>query len=94
MKQKLCKKLQNESPKLAGVVHDAELKQEGKSIIISAKNDFAKRQLQENLKMLEKTLKGLSNEDLALTINIREKKKGKDNFVETIKTMFDSEEIR
>ncbi|MGB3340769.1 MAG: DNA polymerase III subunit gamma/tau [bacterium] len=94
LKEQLSKKLQSSSPKLAGVVHDADLKKEGKNIIISAKNDFSKRQLEKNKETLEKTLKELLKEDFELTIDITVQKKEKNDFVETIKTMFDSEEIR
>jgi len=94
LKEQLSKKLQSISPKLAGVVHDAEVNKDGNNIIISAKNDFSKGQLEKNRETLEKILRELSKEDLTLTIDINMQKKEKDNFVETIKTMFDSEEIR
>ena len=94
LKEQLSKKLQSSSPKLAGVVHDADLKRESKNIIISAKNDFSKRQLEKNKETLEKALKELLKEDFELTIDITMQKKEKNDFVETIKTMFDSEEIR
>lgn len=94
LKERLSKKLQSQSPQLAGVVHDAELIKNGKSIIISAKNDFSKRQLVKYKEILEKTLRELVNTDLTLTIDMTKGKKKKDDFIETIKTMFDSEEIR
>jgi DNA polymerase-3 subunit gamma/tau len=70
LKDKLSKKLQSKSPKLAGVVHDADLRKDGNNIIISAKSDFSKGQLEKNKEILEKALKELAKGDFTLTINM------------------------
>lgn len=94
LRDQLTKKLQGASPKLAGVVHDANLKKDGDNILISAKSDFSKRQLEKNRKTIESALKDLIDGNFTLTISITTQRKDKNDFVETIKTLFDSEEIR
>lgn len=94
LRDQLTKKLQGASPKLAGVVHEANLKKDGDNILISAKSDFSKRQLEKNRKTIESALKDLIDGNFTLTISITTQRKDKNDFVETIKTLFDSEEIR
>lgn len=94
LKDKLSNRLQNSSPKLAGIIHDVEIKKSDKSIIISAKSDFSKRQLEGNRKVLESALKNILNSDFTLTLNMTERKQEKNHLVETIKDLFDSEEIK
>lgn len=94
LKDKLSNRLQNFSPKLAGIIHDVEIKRSDKNIIISTKNDFSKRQLERNRKVLESALENILNDDFTLTFNMTERKQEKNHLVETIKDLFDSEEIR
>jgi DNA polymerase III gamma/tau subunit len=82
LKDKLSNRLQNFSPKLAGIIHDVEI------------NDFSKRQLEGNRKVLESVLKNILNGDFTLTLNMTERKQEKNHLAETIKDLFDSEEIK
>ena len=94
LKDKLSNRLQNISPKLAGIIHDVEITRSNKNIIISAKNDFSKRHLEGNRKALESALKNILNGDFTLTLNMTERKQEKSHLAETIKDLFDSEEIK
>jgi len=87
-------RLLNFSPKLAGIIHDVEIKRSDKNIIISTKSDFSKRQLERNRKVLESALENILNGDFTLTFNMTERKQEKNHLAETIKDLFDSEEIR
>ena len=94
LKEKLSERVQSFSPKLAGIVCDADLNKSGKDIIISAKSDFSRRQLEKNKKALESALKNLLPGEFTLTIDMTEQKEKKNNLAETIKNLFDGEEVR
>jgi DNA polymerase-3 subunit gamma/tau len=94
LKEKLFERVQSFSPKLAGIVCDADLNKSGKDVIISAKSDFSRRQLEENKKALESALKNLLPGEFTLTIDMTEQKEKKNNLAEAIKNLFDGEEVR
>jgi len=86
--------MQSFSPKLAGIVCDADLNKSGKDVIISAKSDFSRKQLEENKKTLESVLKTLLPGEFTLTIDMTEQKEKKNNLAEAIKNLFDGEEVK
>ncbi len=94
LKEKLFERVQSFSPKLAGIVCDADFNKSGKDVIISAKSDFSRRQLEENKKALESALKNLLPGEFTLTIDMTEQKEKKNNLAEAIKDLFDGEEVR
>lgn len=94
IKEEMLKILQMQSPKLAAIVHNSSIKKEGKTIAIAAENDFAQKQLLHSKGMLEIILKKLLQEDCTLRVNIADEVKKENNLEDTIRVLFDGEEVR
>jgi len=92
IKSLLISSLENRSPRLTGIIHKTTIKKEKKNVIIQTDNEFSKTELLNNHKMLEDVLKKLLGEDISLDIQIPTKEEN--NIIQTIKTLFDGEEVR
>ncbi len=94
IKERFFEGLQKTSPKLAGVIHEADIKMSGNTITIFVKSDFSKRQLIDNRAKLVAMLKNVLNADFTLNIEIQEHTKEENNLIQTIKVLFNGEEVR
>ena len=86
--------LQKNSPKLAGIIHKADITKNNDNVTISVKNEFAKTQLVNNQKDVKSLLKKILNADFILNIEIVHQKEEESNLIQTIKVLFDGEEVR
>jgi len=93
-KKLLSSVLEKNNPKLAGIIHKAEIEENNNNIIISVENEFSKRELLNNQKMLESIVKKVLNTNYNVTIQLRLQSKKENSIVNTIKVMFDGEEVR
>jgi choline kinase len=93
-KEELVKILQVESPKLAAIVHNSSIKRDGKLITIAAANDFAQKQLMHSKNVLEKIFKDLLQVDCTLQVQIADEVKKDNNLEDTIRVLFDGEEVK
>ena len=94
IKEKISAALQKNSPKLAGIIHKAEVEKNGNNLIISVDNEFSKQQLSNSREILDTTLKKVLNFDYSITIQLAKEPKEENSLAKTIKAMFDSEEVR
>ncbi len=94
IKEALFLDLQKNSPKLAGIIHKADITKNNDNVTISVKNEFAKTQLVNNQKEVKSLLKKILNADFILNIEIVHQKEEESNLIQTIKVLFDSEEVR
>ncbi len=94
IKEVLFSGLQKSSPKLAGIIHETDIKKSDNNITISVKNEFAKTQLMNSQDKLKSIIKNLMNTDFTLNIEIVQYKEEEDNLIKTIKVLFDGEEVR
>ncbi len=94
LKEELVKILQVESPKLAAIVHNSAIKRDGKAIAIAAANDFAEKQLVHSKKLLETIFKNLLKEDCTLQVHVADEVKKENNLEDTIRVLFDGEEVK
>jgi DNA polymerase-3 subunit gamma/tau len=94
IKEALFLDLQKSSPKLAGIIHKADITKNNDNVTISVKNEFAKTQLANNQKKVKSILKKILNADFILNIEIVHQKEEESNLIQTIKVLFDSEEVR
>jgi hypothetical protein len=94
LKEELVRMLQIESPKLAAIVHNSSIKRDGKAIAITVANDFAEKQLMHSKKPLEKIFKNLLQEDCTLHVYIADEAKKENNLEDTIRVLFDGEEVK
>ncbi len=94
IKEALFLDLQKNSPKLAGIIHKADITKNNDNVTISVKNEFAKTQLVNNQKKVKSLLKKILNADFILNIEIVHQKEEESNLIQTIKVLFDSEEVR
>ncbi len=90
----LCKGLHKSAPKLAGIIQKAEIKKGGNTVTIFVENEFSKRELIGKRLKLETILKTLLNEEIVLNIRIGHQKKEGNNLIQTIRVLFDGEEVR
>jgi len=93
-KEKLHHALQISSPKLAGIIQKSRVDNDGNNLIITVENEFSKNQLLNNQGILESVLKKVMHLDCRLNIQLNQEPKKEDEFINTIKTMFDGEEVR
>lgn len=89
----LAEHLQEKSPTLAGIIRRAEVKKQGNDIAIVADSDFSKEQILGNKKSVEQILKKLTGTDAALTVEVARSGQ-EDDIINTLKVMFDGEEVR
>ena len=93
-KQEILNILQAQSPKLAALLHHSSLKIDGKKIVISAENDFAQKQLLQSKGLLEKVFEKVLQHDCTLAVSIIDSVKQDNNIEDTIRALFDGEEVR
>jgi DNA polymerase-3 subunit gamma/tau len=89
----LAEQLQEKSPTLAGIIRRAEVKKQGNRIAIIADSDFSKEKILASKKNVEQILKKLTGTDVTLTVEVVQSRK-EDDIINTLKVMFDGEEIR
>jgi len=94
IKEALCQGLQKSTPKLAGLIHKAEIKKSSNGVTIFVENEFSKRELISKQTKLESILKTLLNANVTLNVEITQQKKEDDNLIQTIRVLFDGEEVR
>jgi DNA polymerase-3 subunit gamma/tau len=94
IKEELFTQLQKQSPKLAGIIHDAVIERDGSSVTIAVTNKFSQTQLSNQEKVLKSILKKILNVDCTITIRLTQKTEKENGLVDTIKALFDGEEIR
>ena len=94
VKQKIMKALQAHSPKLAALVHKSEVKVEGNEVAITAENDFVQQQLQQGKDLLAAVLKKVLKQEPKLQVGIAEKARKENSLEDTIRALFDGEEVR
>lgn len=94
IKEALFLDLQKNSPKLAGIIHKADITKNNDNVTVSVKNEFAKTQLVNNQKKVKSLLKKILNTDFILNIEIVHQKEEESNLIQTIKVLFDGEEVR
>jgi len=91
---RIFKKLQKISPKLAGIIHKAEIKKIDDRVNILVDNEFSKKQLIDYRKKIEAVLQELFGSSVKLHVEVVEKQKVDNDLVKSIKVLFDGEEIR
>jgi DNA polymerase-3 subunit gamma/tau len=94
VKQVIVRSLQVHSPKLAALVHKSAVRVEGKDVAITTENDFTRQQLMQSKELLEAVLKKVLNQEPNLQVGIAEKPKKENNLEDTIRVLFDGEEVR
>ncbi|MCK4251906.1 DNA polymerase III subunit gamma/tau [candidate division WOR-3 bacterium] len=94
IKEALFLDLQKNSPKLAGIIHKADITKNNDNVTVSVKNEFAKTQLVNNQKKVKSILKKILNTDFILNIEIVHQKEEESDLIQTIKVLFDGEEVR
>ncbi|MGB9720782.1 MAG: DNA polymerase III subunit gamma/tau [bacterium] len=93
-KDKLIAQVSKKSPKLAAIILQTDVELNGMSLEITARNEFQKKELLNNQKIINEALKNILGEGFSLDIKIGEAKENPDSLEHTIKTMFDGEEVR
>jgi DNA polymerase-3 subunit gamma/tau len=91
--ERLAEQLQDTSPTLAGIIRRSEVKKQGKDVAIVTDSDFSKEKILGNRKRIEQILKKVTGTDATLTVEVVRSGK-EDDIVNTLKVLFDSEEIR
>jgi DNA polymerase-3 subunit gamma/tau len=93
-KQDIFKALQVRSPKLAALVHKSVVKVVGKDVSITADNEFTQKQLLQSKEVLETVFKKVLNQEANLNVAVAENTKKENNLENTIRVLFDGEEVR
>lgn len=91
--ENLAEHLQDKSPKLAGIIRKSEIQRKGKNITILTDSEFSKKQITSSKKSIVALLKTLVGGDIETTVKIAQPQH-EDTIINTIKVMFDSEEVR
>lgn len=93
-KKLLSSVLEKNNPKLAGIIHKADIEENKNNIIISVENEFSQRELLNNRETLSSIIKKALNADYDVTVRLGQTPKKENSFINTIKVMFDGEEVR
>ncbi len=93
IKETILRVLQVQSPKLAALIQGSALTADGADVCINVKDDFAKSTLISNQGVLQTILKKLLNRDVSIRVVVANEKKA-NNLEETIRALFDGEEVR
>jgi len=93
-KQEILNTLQTHSPKLAALLHHSSMKIDGKKIVINAENDFAQKQLLQSKELLERVFKEVLRHECRLAVGVVDSVKQENNIEDTIRALFDGEEVR
>ena len=93
-KQEILSILQAQSPKLAALLHHSSMEVDGKKVIINAENDFAQKQLLQSKGLLEGILNKVLQQECILVVGVADSVKQENNIEDTIRALFDGEEVR
>jgi len=94
IKHVILEALQAQSPKLAALVHKSDIKIEGKDVALTTENDFIKQQLLQSKDLLQAVLKKVLQQEPNLQVDVEEKPKKENSLEDTIRVLFDGEEVR
>lgn len=94
IKEKIFIALQKTSPKLAGVIKKADIRRDGNKIAILVENDFSKNQLLNSKGIIESVLREILKIDCSLNVQLGVASPKENDLVNTIKVLFDGEEMR
>ncbi len=94
IKKALCLGLEKSAPKMAGIIHKAEIKKSSHGITIFVENEFSKREVISKQAKLESILKTVVGSHITLNVEIAQQKKEENNLIQTIRVLFDGEEVR
>ena len=94
IKEELFTGLQKNNPKLAGIIHKAGIKKNDNEITFVVGNEFSKREIINSQRKLEPILRKMVKTDLKIKVELAESKKEENDLIQTIKALFDGEEIR
>jgi len=94
LKQEILKALQARSPKLAALIHRSTLDIDGRSVSVTVENDFAQKQLLRSKEILTSVLKKVLNQEPDLHVGVSENVKKENSIEDTIRVLFDGEEVR
>jgi DNA polymerase-3 subunit gamma/tau len=93
-KQRLFRALQSHSPKLAALVHKSGIKVMGQDVSIIAENEFTQKQLLQSKKEIENVLEKVLGRETSLSVQVAENDKKAHSLEDTIRVLFDGEEVR
>lgn len=90
----LCRGLRKTAPKLAGIIQKAKIKKSSNSVTIFVDNEFSQRELIGKKAKLLPILKTLLNSEFTLSVDIAHQKEEENSLIQTIRVLFDGEEVR
>jgi DNA polymerase-3 subunit gamma/tau len=93
-KMLLSAALEKNNPKLAAIIHKASIEQDNNTITISVLNEFSQRELLNNKDLLESILNTALSGTYQVTVQLEQPSKKGNSLIDTIKVMFDGEEVR
>ncbi len=93
-KDRLIVQVSKKSPKLAAIIHQTEIELNEKILDIIVDNDFQKNELLKNQNILDEALNNIFGKGYSLNIRCGKTQKNSTSLADTIKTMFDGEEVR
>lgn len=94
IKEKMVAALQNKSPKLAGIIQKSQVKKNGNNVSISVETEFSEKQLLNSRRTLESILKEVLSTNSTLAIQRVKVSKQENGLIDTIKAIFDGEEVK
>ena len=93
-KQVAFEALQSQSPKLAALVHKSPVIIDGKDVSIKVNNEFTQKHLLQSKKTIEKVFGKILNQEIELHVEVAEHEKKENDLENTIRVLFDGEEVR
>jgi len=93
-KQELVKLLQAHSPKLAALIEKSSVVVEENNVRITADHDFVGKMILNSRSILEETFKKLLKRTVGLQVDVGENVKKENSLEDTIRALFDGEEVR
>ncbi len=93
-KQELVKLLQVHSPKLAALIEKSSVVVEENNVRITADHDFVGKMILNSRSILEETFKKLLKRTVGLQVDVGENVKKENSLEDTIRALFDGEEVR
>jgi DNA polymerase-3 subunit gamma/tau len=94
LKQQILKALQARSPKLAALMHQSTLDINGRDVSVTVENDFAQKQLLRSKEIIASVLKQVLDQEPNLHVGVSENTKKENSIEDTIRVLFDGEEVR
>jgi DNA polymerase-3 subunit gamma/tau len=93
-KQELVSALQAQSPKLAALIEKSSVAVEQNNVRITADHDFVGKMLLSSRSILEATFKKLLKHEVGLQVDVGQNVKKENSLEDTIRALFDGEEVR